>query len=105
MFLRFKFTNDCSEPADCCIRCRKYTQERSVLRLPGIRLSVYTCRTCLAEIAMFFWFFHEWPLRASMLARERKEAGETEVCYENSYGWSNGSSPPANKNPRQRRTS
>jgi hypothetical protein len=63
------------------------TQERSLLRCPGVRLTVYACRVCLAEIAFFLWFFHEFPLRAAMLAREKAEAGEPEYCYEKSFAW------------------
>lgn len=96
MRFTFKFSNDFGEPADFCLRCGKDTRERCLLSCPGLRLLVYACRPCLYELAAFAWFFHEFPLRAVLKARDQADAGESVYQYENSFTWNGANgSPPA----------
>ncbi len=94
MHFTFKFSNDFGEAADACIRCGDPTRERATLAFPGCRITVWACRPCLCEIAFFFWFLHEFPLRAAFKARDCAEAGEPVVQYVNSFNWSAGNGTP-----------
>ncbi len=88
MRFTFKFSNDFGESADDCVRCGALTHERCLVCFPGVRLLVFSCRACLYELACFFWFFHEFPLRAVLKARDQAEAGEALYEYQNSFQWS-----------------
>lgn len=99
MRFTFKYSNDFGEVADACCRCGALTRERCDLEFPGVRLTVWACRSCLHQIATFFWFFHEFPLRAVYAARDAQEAGKAVAEYSNAFNfdWS-GNGAPLTKN-------
>ncbi|MCI0596977.1 MAG: hypothetical protein L0Z48_10630 [candidate division Zixibacteria bacterium] len=94
MRFTFKFSNDFGEPADVCIRCGADTRERSLVCFPGARILIYACQPCLYELAHFVWWFHEAPLRAVLHYREKKDAGESLIEYENAFTWHGGNGSP-----------
>lgn len=103
MRISFKFSNDFGESPDVCLRCGADTRERSHISFPGCRIVLYACRPCLYELAAFVWFFHEFPLRAVLKARDQADAGESVYQYENSFIWNgaNGSPSPSPERKKQ----